>query len=278
MDNNAVKNVLSLMYSCGMYNYSGQFAFQVGLPAKSGVSGIVIVVVPDVVGFATYSPNLDQIGNSTRGVMFAEELVKIYNFHTFDSVGRVVSEKKNPRAGKYEDKSIQIVKLLLAASHGDKMALERAFLGGMDMNMGDYDNRTPLHLACCEGYIGCIKFLIDVCKVDLNVKDRWGSTPLEEAKKTNNMRVVAILKKYMATNNLYAEKPFSEETENSPNRNRSPLSSTGTDSPTNSYESLEGNESGIELSKSVENLSEELSRKVSFDEWRAKQLDDNNQF
>ena len=77
--------------SCWMYNYSGQFAFQVDLPAKSGVSGIVIVVVPDVVGLATYSPNLDKIGNSSRGVMFAEELVKIYNFQTFDSVGRVVA-------------------------------------------------------------------------------------------------------------------------------------------------------------------------------------------
>ena len=59
---------------------------QVGLPAKSGVSGIVLVVVPNVVGFATWSPPLDSIGNSARGVMFAEELVKIYNFHTFDSV------------------------------------------------------------------------------------------------------------------------------------------------------------------------------------------------
>ena len=73
---------------------------QVGLPAKSGVSGIVLVVVPNVVGFAAWSPPLDSIGrsdvkgvfnggllgNSARGVMFAEELVKIYNFHTFDSV------------------------------------------------------------------------------------------------------------------------------------------------------------------------------------------------
>ena len=59
---------------------------QVGLPAKSGVSGIVLVIVPNVVGFATWSPPLDTIGNSARGVMFAEELVKIYNFHTFDSV------------------------------------------------------------------------------------------------------------------------------------------------------------------------------------------------
>ena len=80
----AVKNILSLMYSCGMYNYSGQFAFEVGLPAKSGVSGVVITVVPGVAGFATWSPPLDQIGNSVRGVRFCKELVKVYNFHTFD--------------------------------------------------------------------------------------------------------------------------------------------------------------------------------------------------
>ena len=46
----------------------------------------MLVIVPNVVGFATWSPPLDTIGNSARGVMFAEELVKIYNFHTFDSV------------------------------------------------------------------------------------------------------------------------------------------------------------------------------------------------
>jgi len=83
LDGEAVKNVLSLMYSCGMYNYSGQFAFKVGLPAKSGVSGIIIVVVPNVMGFATFSPPLDTVGNSARGVMFFEELVKIYKFHLY---------------------------------------------------------------------------------------------------------------------------------------------------------------------------------------------------
>ena len=95
----AVKNVLSLMYSCGMYNYSGQFAFQVGLPAKSGVSGIVILVIPNIVGFALYSPPLDGIGNSARGVQFAEELVKLYEFHAFDGIGGSISGKKNPRVG-----------------------------------------------------------------------------------------------------------------------------------------------------------------------------------
>ena len=97
------------MYSCGMYNYSGQFAFQVGLPAKSGVSGIVLVVVPSVVGFALWSPPLDAIGNSARGVMFAEELVKLYDFHTFDSIGESESGKKNPKVQNYEEKSLKLV-------------------------------------------------------------------------------------------------------------------------------------------------------------------------
>ena len=90
-------------------------------------------MVPGVAGFATWSPPLDHIGNSCRGVRFCQELVKIYNFHTFDSalLGQgSASQKQDPRIGKYEDKSIKVVKLLLAASHGDKRALERSYIAG----------------------------------------------------------------------------------------------------------------------------------------------------
>ena len=45
------------------------------------------------------------------------------------------------------------------------MALERAFLAGVDMNMGDYDGRTALHLACVENHPACVKYLIDTCQV-----------------------------------------------------------------------------------------------------------------
>ena len=63
-----VKDVLSVMFTCGMYDYSGQWAYRVGVPAKSGVSGGVLAVVNRQMGIATYSPRLDTHGNSRRGI------------------------------------------------------------------------------------------------------------------------------------------------------------------------------------------------------------------
>jgi glutaminase len=78
-----VKNCLILLFSCGMYDYSGAWAFNVGLPAKSGVSGCIFVVIPNVMGLCTFSPRLDFRGNSVRGIEFCKILAKRYNFHIF---------------------------------------------------------------------------------------------------------------------------------------------------------------------------------------------------
>ena len=92
-----VRDCLSLMYSCGMYDFSGEFAFTVGLPAKSGVSGALMVVVPNVLGFCTWSPRLDELGNSVRGLAFCKELVRRFNFHTYDDLVNSLDTKRDPR-------------------------------------------------------------------------------------------------------------------------------------------------------------------------------------
>lgn len=65
---NHVKNILSLMMTCGMYDTSGKWVFEVGLPAKSGVSGFVLAVIPGIGAIAVSSPLLDQYGHSIRGL------------------------------------------------------------------------------------------------------------------------------------------------------------------------------------------------------------------
>lgn len=83
LETNTVKDVLSIMSSCGMYDYSGEFAFNVGLPAKSGVSGAVMIVCPGKMGICTYGPRLDKFGNSAKGVQFCKLISKSYDLHYF---------------------------------------------------------------------------------------------------------------------------------------------------------------------------------------------------
>jgi len=193
----SVKNVLSLMLSCGLYNYSGDFAFKVGLPGKSGVSGALILVIPNVMGICFYSPPLDEMGNTVRGVQFCETFVKLYNFQKV--TGELLcgsNTQTDPTRNKYECASQLIIHLLMAASAGDETALKCAYQQGVDMNLGDYDGRTALHLAAAEGHLRCVKFLLEVCKVKFDVKDRWGQTPLSEAVLFKHTKIASILKRH----------------------------------------------------------------------------------
>ena len=83
-DVQAVRTTLSVMFTCGMYDYAGNWACDVGIPAKSGVGGGIMGVINRQFGIATYSPRLDAKGNSVRGVGSFARLADEFGLHVFD--------------------------------------------------------------------------------------------------------------------------------------------------------------------------------------------------
>jgi glutaminase len=79
-----VESVLSVMGSCGMYDYAGSWIYQVGIPAKSGVAGGIIAVLPGELGIGVFSPPLDDKGNSVRGIRVCDELSRQLDLHLFN--------------------------------------------------------------------------------------------------------------------------------------------------------------------------------------------------
>jgi glutaminase len=76
-----VEATLSVMSTCGMYDYAGSWLYEVGLPAKSGVGGGIVAVLPGRFAIATFSPLLDAKGNSVRGIAVCSQLSRDLGMH-----------------------------------------------------------------------------------------------------------------------------------------------------------------------------------------------------
>ncbi|MBD2447092.1 glutaminase A [Nostoc sp. FACHB-152] len=87
VDHQYIKDMLSVMYTCGMYNFAGEWAYTIGIPAKSGVCGGIFAVVPNQMGIGVFSPLLDVRGNSVRGVEVCKELSRQLCLHMFECKG-----------------------------------------------------------------------------------------------------------------------------------------------------------------------------------------------
>ena len=80
----AVRDVLSLLHSCGFYESSGYFAFKLGIPGKTSVTGSMMMVLPNVLGICLWSPPLDRYGNSCKGQYFMETMKETFTFHDYE--------------------------------------------------------------------------------------------------------------------------------------------------------------------------------------------------
>jgi glutaminase len=198
-----VRYVLPMMLASGMYDYSGQWAYEVGVPAKSGVGGCVFMVVPNVCGISVWSPRLNAEGNSVRAVAVASELVKSVQLHGFE-VFNGLDSKMDPKKNRTEEKENQLSEVLFAASIGDVRTLMKLQHIGVHLFEGDYDSRTAMHLAATEGHAQSLQFLVDCMPDDekselLNKEDRWKGTPLDDAKQYGHVSCVKILEYAGAT-------------------------------------------------------------------------------
>ena len=80
-----------------------------------------------------------------------------------------------------------------AASQGDVYELQRLYASGVNLGAADYDGRTGIHLAASEGHLDAVKFLV-AKGVLVSPKDRWGGTPLIDAKRGNYKKVISFLR------------------------------------------------------------------------------------
>lgn len=115
-----VGSVLSVMESCGTYDFAGEWIYHVGLPAKSGVSGGIIAVLPGQLGIGVFSPPLDERGNSVRGIRVCQELSRSLDLHQLSraNMGRVTIRTKLNAAAFNSGRARTQEELKLLREHG----------------------------------------------------------------------------------------------------------------------------------------------------------------
>eukprot|EP00928_Gymnodinium_smaydae_P024340 TRINITY_DN1971_c0_g1_i1.p1 TRINITY_DN1971_c0_g1~~TRINITY_DN1971_c0_g1_i1.p1 ORF type:complete len:982 (+),score=128.42 TRINITY_DN1971_c0_g1_i1:46-2991(+) len=201
-----VTKCLSLMASCGMYDASGDFAFTCGFPAKSGVSGVLCIVIPGICGIATFSPRLDSMGNSVRGIEFCKLLSSKLQVHTFDRLpGLSKSWDVGFASTAFQDDHAS---LWWAAARGDVFRLQQLAARKIEVSETDYDGRSALHLAACEGHVKAVNLLMAM-RADVSLRDKYGNTPLDDAIRGEHADVVEAIKSGATDDVVFPQLPDS---------------------------------------------------------------------
>ena len=175
-DPDAVKGVLSQMLSWGMNTFSGKWAFKWGLPAKTSISGVTVLVIPNHLGIAVWSPKLDKYYNSMKAQDFLSRFVKEFSYDTIDHIyGAGITNKLIMKSMFNFHNTQDSFHLLYFAKFNKLRDIRKSIAKGYNVNYKDYDARTALHLACNYGNLEIVKYLVDHNAL-INVKDRFGNT------------------------------------------------------------------------------------------------------
>jgi len=163
-----VKKVLSVMSTCGMYDYSGGWVFDVGMPAKSGVAGGIMAVLPGQFGLGVFSPPLDAKGNSVRGIEACKRLSSDLSLHFFQ-VARSTSESVVRHI--YECTKI--------SSRRRRSAAERKVLAENGDRIRVYELQGELLFGSTESVT--LEMLTSLSKIDYFVVDLKHAVAIDEA-------------------------------------------------------------------------------------------------
>jgi glutaminase len=159
IDDAYVENVLAVMSTCGMYDYAGEWVYRIGLPAKSGVAGGVVAVLPGQFGIGVFSPRLDAKGNSVRGVEVCRRLASDFALHPLRFQPRVAAAVRRSMRG-HEAKSNRV---RTVAAH--------EYLGRHASCIGVYELEGDLYFGSMErvfrrigGDLDTLRYVIVDCK------------------------------------------------------------------------------------------------------------------
>jgi glutaminase len=153
--------LLSVMSSCGMYDYAGEWIYNVGMPAKSGVSGGILAVLPGQLGIGVFSPPLDAKGNSVRGIRVCNDLSNDFGLHLFNTPRVVTPALKHVQtAAEVRSKRLRLkAELAVLRAHGHSIRLYQ--LRGRLI----FASLEPVMRTILREAAGCTHLILDLAQV-----------------------------------------------------------------------------------------------------------------
>lgn len=212
LDESDLISLFSLMYNCGLNQFTGTWAFNVGIPASAGVSGACLIIVPNIMGIALYSPMINNSGVPPAALKFCECLTNRYRVNIFDQLVyrdeeldiRTDQSEENADFSNLSERqrsTLLFFELCTAANWGDIKTVKQVLDEGVDVNQADYDRRTALHIASCENRLEITQMLLQE-GANMLAEDRWGMTPYAEAKKHQYSELVELFEEEMKRRNI----------------------------------------------------------------------------